>query len=60
MVTNAGDDHGPLVRLTSTGALGDGTGGDVTMLNQSRAVLLLLRSHQPQQHSPVIEKVDLD
>ena len=35
VVTIAGDDHGTLVRLVSTGALVKVTGGEVTMLNQN-------------------------
>jgi hypothetical protein len=36
VVTIAGDDHGALVRLASTGALVKVTDGEVTMHNQRR------------------------
>jgi hypothetical protein len=59
VVTIAGDDHGALVRLASTGALVKVTGGEVTMLNQSR-VRMKLELLELQQHSPVIEMVAVD
>jgi hypothetical protein len=58
-VTLAGDDHGSLVRLASTGVLLKVSGGEVTMLNQSRVrrkVELLER----QQHCQVLEMVEVD
>ena len=54
VVTIAGDDHGALVRLASTGALVKVTGGEVTMLNQSR-VRMKLKLLERQQHCPMIE-----
>jgi hypothetical protein len=59
VVTIAGDDHGALVRLASTGALVKVTGGEVTMLNQSR-VRMKLHILEQKQHSPVIEMVEVD
>jgi hypothetical protein len=59
VVTIAGDDHGALVRLASTGALVKVTGGEVTMLNQSR-VRMKLDLLERQQHSPVLEMVAVD
>jgi hypothetical protein len=56
VVTIAGDDHGVLVRLASTGALVKVTDGDVTMLYQSR-VRVKLELLERQKHSPVIEMV---
>jgi hypothetical protein len=57
IVTIAGDDHGALVRLASTGALVKVTGGEVTMLNQSR-VRMKLDLLERQQHSPELEIVE--
>jgi len=59
VVTIAGDDHGALVRLASTGALVKVTGGEVTMLNQSR-VRMKLELLERQQHSPGLEMVEVD
>ena len=59
VVTIAGDDHGAQVRLASTGALVKATGGEVTMLNQSR-VRMKLELLERQQHSPVIEMVEVE
>jgi hypothetical protein len=59
VVTIAGDDHGALVRLASTGALVKVTGGEVTMLNQNRVRMKLLLMEQ-QQRSPVMEMVEVD
>jgi len=59
VVTIAGDDHGALVRLASTGALVKVTGGEVTMLNQNR-VRMKLDLLERQQHSPVIEMMAVD
>ena len=59
VVTIAGDDHGALVRLASTGALVKVTGGEVTMLNQSRVRMKLLLLEQ-KQHSPVLEMVEVE
>ena len=50
VVTIGGDDRGALVRLASTGALVKVTGGEVTMLNQSR-VRMKLELLERQQHS---------
>ena len=58
MVTIAGDDHGDLVRLASTGDLVKDTDGDVKMLYQSR-VWVKLELLERQQHSPVIEMVEV-
>ena len=59
VVTIGGDDHGALVRLASTGALVKVTGGEVTMLNQSR-VRMKLELLERQQHSPALEMVAVD
>jgi len=59
VVTIGGDDHGALVRLASTGALVKVTGGEVTMLNQSR-VRMKLDLLERQQHSPALEMVAVD
>jgi hypothetical protein len=59
VVTIAGDDHGALVRLATTGALVKVTGGEVTMLNQNR-VRMKLDMLERQQHSPVLEMVAVD
>lgn len=59
VVTIAGDDHGALVRLASTGALVKVTGGEVPMLNQNRVRMKLLLLEQ-KQHSPVLEMVAVD
>jgi hypothetical protein len=59
VVTIAGDDHGALVRLASTGALVKVTGGEVTMLNQNR-VRMKLELLERQQHSPALEMVEVD
>ena len=59
MVTIAGDDHGPLMLLASTGALVKVTGGEVTMLNQSR-MWTKLDLLERQQHSPELEMVEVD
>jgi hypothetical protein len=58
VVTIGGDDHGALVRLASTGALVKVTGGEVTMLNQSR-VRMKLELLERQQHSPSLEMVEV-
>ncbi len=58
VVTIAGDDYGALVRLASTGALVKVTGGEVTMLNQSR-VRMKLELLERQLHSPVLEMVEV-
>jgi hypothetical protein len=55
----AGDDHGALVRLASTGALAKATGGEVTMLNQSR-VRMKLELLEWQQLCQVLEMVEVD
>jgi hypothetical protein len=59
VVTVPGVDHGALVRLTTTGALVRVTGGEVTMLSQSRERmrLLLLKQHQ---RSPVMKMVEVE
>jgi hypothetical protein len=59
LVTIAGDDHGALVRLASTGALVKDTGGEVTMLNQSR-VRMKLELLERQQYSPALEMVEVE
>ena len=59
VVTIAGDDHGALVRLASTGALVKVTGGEVTMLNQNR-VRMKLELLERQQHSPALEMVEVE
>lgn len=59
VVTIAGDDHGTLVRLVSTGALLKVTGGEVTMLNQNW-VRMKLELLERQQHSPKLEMVEVD
>jgi hypothetical protein len=59
VVTIAGEDHGALVRLASTGALVKVTGGEVTMLNQSR-VRMKLELLERQLHSPVLEMVEVE
>ena len=59
VVTIAGDDHGALVRLASTGVLVKVTGGEVTMLNQNR-VRMKLELLERQKHTPVIELVEVD
>ncbi|MDM7938616.1 MAG: hypothetical protein QUV06_14345 [Cyanobium sp. CZS 48M] len=58
VVTIAGDDHGALVRLAS-GVLVKVTGGEVTMLNQSR-VRMKLELLERQQQSPALEMVEVD
>jgi hypothetical protein len=55
----AGGDHGALVRLASTGALAKATGGEVTMLNQSR-VRMKLELLEWQQLCQVLEMVEVD
>jgi len=55
----AGDDPGALVRLASTGALVKVTGGEVTMLNQSR-VRMKLELLEWQQLCQVLEMVEVD
>jgi len=55
----AGDDHGALVRLASTGALVKVTGAEVTMLNQNR-VRMKLELLERQQHFQVLEMVEVD
>lgn len=55
----AGGDHGALVRLASTGALAKATGGEVTMLNQSR-VRMKLELLERQQNSPALEMVEVE
>ncbi len=59
VVTIGGDDHGALVRLASPGALVKVTGGEVTMLNQSR-VRMKLELMEQQQYSPALEMVEVD
>jgi hypothetical protein len=59
VVTIAGDDHGALVRLVSTGSLVKVTGGEVTMLNQSR-VRMKLELLERQQHCQALEMVEVD
>jgi hypothetical protein len=59
LVTIAGDDHGALVRLASTGALVKVTGGEVTMLNQNR-VRKKLELLERQQHCQALEMVEVD
>jgi hypothetical protein len=59
VVTIAGDDHGALVRLASTGALVKVTGAEVTMLNQSR-VRMKLELLERQQLCQVLEMVEVD
>lgn len=59
VVTIGGDDRGAMVRLASTGALVKVTGGEVTMLNQSR-VRMKLELLERQQHSPALEMVAVD
>jgi len=59
VVTIAGEDHGALVRLSSSSALVKDTGGDVTMLIQSRVRMKLERLER-QQHSPTLEMVEVE
>lgn len=59
VVTIAGDDHGALVRLASTGALVKVTGGEVTMLNQNR-VRMKLELMERRQHCQTLEMVEVD
>ena len=59
VVTIAGDDHGALVRLASTGALLMVTGAEVTMLNQSRVRMKLERLER-QQLCQALEMVEVD
>jgi len=59
VVTIGGNDHGALVRLTTTGALVKVTGGEVTMLNQNR-VRMKLELLERQQHCQVMEMVEVD
>ena len=59
VVTIAGDDHGALVWLASTGALVRVTGAEVTMLNQSRVRMKLERLER-QQLCQVLEMVEVD
>jgi hypothetical protein len=59
VVTLAGDDHGALVRLASTGALVKVSGGEVTMLNQNRARMKLVLLEQ-KQHCQALEMVEVD
>ncbi len=59
VVTIAGDDHGALVWLASTGSLVKVTGGEVTMLNQSQ-VRMKLELLERQQHSPALEMVAVE
>ena len=59
VVTIAGDDHGALVRLASTGALVKDTGAEMTMHNQSR-VRMKLELLERQQHRPAMENVKVD
>jgi hypothetical protein len=58
VVTIAGDDHVALVWLASSGALVKVTGGEVTMLNQSR-VRMKLELLERQQYSPALEMVEV-
>lgn len=61
VVTIAGDDHGALVRLASTGALVKVTGGDVTMLNQSRVRMRMkLELLERQHHNVPLEMVAVE
>lgn len=59
VVMIGGDDRGALARLASTGALVKVTGGEVTMLNQSR-VRMKLELLERQQHRPVLEMVAVE
>jgi hypothetical protein len=59
VVTIGGDDHGALVRLASTGALVKVTGGEVTMLNQSR-VRMKLELLERSQHCQVLEMAEVE
>jgi hypothetical protein len=59
VMTISGNYHGALVRLAPTGALVNVTGGEVTMLNQSRA-RMKLELLERQQHSPVLEMVEVE
>jgi hypothetical protein len=59
VVTIAGDGHGALLRLASTGALVKVNGGEVTILNQSR-VRMKLELLERQQHSPVLEMLEVE
>jgi hypothetical protein len=59
VVTIAGDDHGALVRLASTGAMVKFTGGEVTLLNQSR-VRMNLELLERQQHCQALKMVAVD
>jgi len=59
VVTIGGYDHGALVRLASTGALVEVTGGEVTMLNQNR-VRMKLDMLERQQHCQALEMVEVD
>lgn len=59
VVTFGGDDHGALVRLAWTGALMKVTGGEVTMLNQSR-VRMKLALLESQQNCQVLEMLEVD
>ncbi len=58
VVTIAGVDHVALVWLASSGALVKVTGGEVTMLNQSR-VRMKLELLERQQYSPALEMVEV-
>jgi hypothetical protein len=57
VVTIAGDDHGALVRLASTGALVKVTDGEVTMHNQRR-VRMKRELVERQQHCQALEMVE--
>jgi hypothetical protein len=59
VVTIAGDDHGALVRLASTGAMVKVTGGEVTMLNQNR-VRMKLELLERQQYCQALEMVEVE
>jgi hypothetical protein len=59
MMSIAGDDHGALVQLASDSALVKATGGEVTMLNQSR-VRKKLELLERQQYSPALEMVEVE
>ena len=57
VVTIAGDDHGALVRLASTGALVKVTDGEVTMHNQRR-VRMKRELVERQQHCQALKMVE--
>ena len=59
MVTIAGDKHGVLVRLASTGTLAKVNGCECKAFNQSR-VRMDLDVRLGRQNRPVIEMVEVD